>query len=98
MSKFLTICPICQNVIERDVLSGPLGVEEEHIHCIHCNYTESFEYGYSGIEVGNRWFSWNYMLRGPKYAQLMKKISRAKFMARRNWKKFKKITYIREEI
>ncbi len=31
MSKFLTICPICRNVIERDVLSGPLGVEEEHI-------------------------------------------------------------------
>lgn len=95
MSKYLTICPICRCVTERDILSGPLGLEEEHIHCVNCNYTEIYEYGYSDVAVGNKVFSWDYRLRGPKYAQLMKKLERAKFMARRNWKKFKRQTCVK---
>lgn len=90
------MCPICHRQAEYEIYGCEWGIEEEYTHCPVCGFKEEFAYGYHNVVVGNKWFSWNYKLVGNGYTRLMKKISKAEFMARRNWKKFKKKTRVKK--
>ena len=83
-------CPICHNQAEYRVYNEEFGTVEEYIICDVCGYQFDFAYGGYRELVGRKEFVWNYTLVGDEWKCLMKKISKAKFMARRNWKKFKK--------
>lgn len=83
-------CPVCNSKIWDDFYTGPFGIEEEHIDCPICGYSYQFCYGSYLLYIGNKTFIWDYRRRlgGP----LDKRIKRAHFMAKRNWKKFHKKT------
>lgn len=83
-------CPICNSKTKSEYSIGPYGVEEEYINCPICGYGYQFCYGNYLLYIGNKTFIWDYRRRlgGP----LDKRIKRAYFMARRNWKKFHKKT------
>lgn len=85
-----TKCPICNNKAKWENYSSSWGTEEEYINCPICGYRSEFAYGNYLEEVGNKWFIWSYSQNNP---QFFKKIARARFMARRRWKKHKKGTY-----
>ena len=89
-----TMCPICHHQAKYASYSGPYGLEEEYTYCPTCGFREEFAYGGYFKEVGNKYFIWDYtfMSNHNKWLKLIKKISKAEFMARRNWKKFKKKT------
>ena len=86
------MCPICHHQAKYESYLGPYGLEEEYTNCTICGFRKDFAYGGYFENVGNNYFIWNYTLVGNKWLKLMKKISRAEFMARRNWKKFRKKT------
>jgi len=90
------MCPICHHQANHEIYSCEWGIEEEYTDCYVCGFREEFAYGYHSVMVGNKWFAWNYTLVGNRYTNLMKKISRAEFMARRNWKKFRKRTCVKD--
>lgn len=84
-------CPICNSKVKSEYFIGLFGIEEEYIDCPICGYFYQFYYGDYLLYVGNKTFTWNDYGRrsgGP----LDKRIKRAVFMARRNWKKFHKKT------
>lgn len=85
-------CPICNHKTKYTIYSGSYGAEEEYIICNNCGYSYEFAYGAYRIYVGRKRFIWNYTISSNKYNQLIKKISKAEFMAKRNWKKYKKKT------
>lgn len=85
-------CPICNHKAEYTIYSGPYGAEEEYILCNNCGYSYEFAYGAYRIYVGNECFIWNYTINSNKYNKLMRKISKTEFMAKRNWRKYKKKT------
>lgn len=85
-------CPICHQKAKHIIYSGPFGLEEEYVSCGVCKYEFQFAYGNYSETVGNKEFIWSYRLSEDKRHQKMKKISKAQFMARKNWKKFKKTT------
>lgn len=84
-----TKCPICNNQTEHEYDVESVGTVEEYIRCNHCGYYYEFAYGAYGEYIGNKEFVWSYTIYNDNCAfrRLMKKINRAKFMARRNWKK-----------
>jgi hypothetical protein len=83
-------CPICNHKAEFTIYPCEYGNEEEYILCNNCGYSYEFAYGGYRIYVGRKCFIWNYTINPNKYKQLMKKISKAEFTAKRNWKKHKK--------
>ena len=84
-----TKCPICNNQAEHiDYYDGYYKVEE-HIRCNHCGYFYDFAYGNYREHIGNKEFEWSHWLYNDQcaFSRLSKKMVRAEFMARRNWKK-----------
>lgn len=81
-------CPICNNQAKWEYYLSPWGLEEEKIDCPHCGYYYQFAYGNYMECVKGEEFVWNYTIHYPH--PIFKRIKRAMFMARRNWKKFKK--------
>lgn len=90
------MCPICHHQAKNITYNGPFGLEEEYTNCEICGFKQEFAYGNFLEVVGNKWFIWDYRLSGNKRTRLMKKVSKAEFMARRNWKKFRKRTYAKD--
>lgn len=85
-------CPICHNKAEYTSFAEDIGIVEEYTRCPVCGYRDEMAYGYYLVVVGNKTFSWSYRLEGNNCIRLFKKLNRAKFAARRNWKKFRKKT------
>lgn len=83
-----TTCPICNNQAKWDYYSENFGTVEEHIDCPDCGYYYEFVYGYYMKYVKGEEFTWSYSTKCSD--PIFKRIKRATFMARRNWKKFKK--------
>lgn len=83
-------CPICNSKVNHQEYFEGIGMVEEHITCPICGYRFEFVYGNYFEEVGNKWFTWSH---SQNNSQFFKKIVRARFMARRRWKKHKKGTY-----
>lgn len=94
MELLNTTCPICKGKAEYTCYNGAWGTEEEYIECNSCNYYYEFAYGNYREIVHNKCFTWSYSDydRLCKFPAFVGKINRAEFMARRNWKKFKKKT------
>lgn len=90
------MCPICHHQANHEIYSCEICLEEEYTNCPVCGFRQEFAYGGELVIVGNKWFSWNYTLNGAKLYRLLRKIRKAKFMARRNWKKFRKKTNPRD--
>lgn len=92
MSTIKTSCPICKKQGLIEYWSGPFGTEEEYFYCDRCNYSYEFAYGNYREVVHNKQFVYDYHLYSNKAnaRHFLKKINRATFMAKRNWKKFKK--------
>lgn len=86
------MCPICHHKANHEIYYCEIGLEEEYTSCPVCGFRQEFTYGGELVIVGNKWFNWNYTLNGAKLYRLLRKIRKAKFMARRNWKKFRKKT------
>ena len=84
-----TKCPICNNQAEYEYYDESVGTVEEHINCNYCGYYYDFAYGAYREHIRNKEFVWSYTIydNNCAFRRLMKKINRAKFMARRNWKK-----------
>ena len=84
-------CPICNKEINITYYSGPYGTEEEYINCDRCNYDYEFAYGHHKEMVHNKLFVWDYMdYCLPEWSAFNKKINKAIFKAKRNWKKHRK--------
>lgn len=81
-------CPICNNKAARTAYSSEWGLEEEHIDCKRCGYYYEFAYGYYIEAVKGKEFYWSYTTK--QSAPVFNRMQRAEFMARRNWKKWKK--------
>lgn len=81
-------CPICNNIVKYDYYTEPFGIVEEQIACPHCGYYYQFAYGNYIECVKGKVFMWDYTI--PYIHPIFKRIKRATFMAKRNWKKFKK--------
>lgn len=97
MMEIKAVCPICHHQANCQIYSTEWGVEEEYTNCPVCGFRQEFAYGGYFETVGNQWFIWNYTLsdNNDKFIRLMKKISKAEFMGKRNWKKFRKRTVIK---
>lgn len=95
MSSYTIKCPVCHSKITDTCYNGPLGTEEEYIDCPKCNYSYEFAYGYHREVVHNKQFIWSYHdYNQPNIVSFFKKLDKAMFMARRNWKKQKKPTQL----
>ena len=82
-------CPICNSKVKSEYYTGPYGLEEEYIYCPVCEYDYHFAYGQYLCHVKNKTFIWDYTT--PTNV-INKRLKRAHFMARRNWKKYRKKT------
>lgn len=83
-----TKCPICNNQAKWEYYSGPYGIEEEHVNCQKCGYYYEFAYGNYLEVIKGKEYIWHHT---TKYTNpIFKRIKRDLFMARRNWKKFRK--------
>ena len=86
-----TKCPICNKKIDITSYSGPYGLEEEYVACDRCNYNYEFAYGKHQERVHNKLFVWDYTdYCLPQWSAFNKKINKAIFKAKKNWKKHKK--------
>lgn len=83
-----TKCPICNNQAKWVYWTESFGIVEEHIDCPHCGYYYEFAYGYYMECVNSKEFIWSYMTRYTN--PIFNRMKRAEFMAKRNWKKFRK--------
>lgn len=83
-----TKCPICNNQAKWVYWTESFGIVEEHIDCPRCGYYYEFAYGGYIKCVKGREFIWNYHTDCSH--PVFKRNKRATFMARRNWKKFKR--------
>lgn len=82
-------CPICGQMADYTVYCGEWGfAEEEYIDCPTCGYHYEYVYGNALEIVGNKWFITSYKMKPPH--PIFKKIKKARFMARRRWKKHHK--------
>ena len=82
-------CPICGNSAKWIYWSeGYWGIVEEHTECDKCGYCKEFVYGNSILSIGNKMFTWFYNTKNSD--PVFRRIKRAIFMARRNWKKYKR--------
>ena len=60
-----TTCKHCNGTAERSYVSGPFGVEEDHIAC-QCGYWYEFLYGYNVEYIpGKPVMAWNYINSEP---------------------------------
>ena len=82
-------CPVCKNHAEWKYWVCPYGTEEEYITCPKCGYCYEFAYGNYLEIVKGKEFCWDYKTK--ESSPIFKRIKKAMFMAKRNWKKFKKI-------
>ena len=84
-----TKCPICRNKAEYMSFYEEVGKVEEHINCNRCGYYYEYVYGHYYVCIGNKEFTWSYTTHYNRcaFSKLCKKMERAEFMARRNWKK-----------
>ena len=89
MSKFkFYTCPICgYDDIGNVVYNDERGVVEEYIHCSQCNYYYESTYGHYVEYFAGHEFAQSYKTKGNELANLSRKMKRAQFMARRNWRK-----------
>ena len=84
-------CPICNKEINRTYYSCSYGLEEEYISCDRCHYDYEFAYGNHKEMVHNQLFVWDYTdFQLPQWFTFKKKINKAIFKAKKNWKKHKK--------
>lgn len=83
-------CPVCKNKIEYIYYVGPFGTEEIHINCSYCNYFEDYLYGGTIILINNKEYVESYNDSSNYKSLINKKLRKKLFMARRNWKKFRK--------
>ena len=86
------MCPICHHQANHKIYTCEWGIEEEYTDCEVCGFRQEFAYGNELEVIGNKCFIWDYRLVGNERTRLMEKVLKAEFMARRNWKKFKKRT------
>ena len=83
-------CPICGNpnmVCSRYV--DDISLVEETKKCPKCGYYYEFSYGNYQESFGKYYFSWHYTLYNNRNLYMLwgRKIHRAKFMTRRNYRK-----------
>lgn len=81
-------CPICNDNIKWEYWTGVWGIEEEQIYCQRCGYGYEFAYGGYFEWVKGKEYIWSYRTKWGD--PVHKRIKRDTFMARRNWKKFRK--------
>ena len=81
-------CPICRKPASYEWYSENMELCESYLVCSHCGFSKEFAYGSYRMYVHGKEFIWWY--KTPHDSPIFKRIKRAKFMARRNWKKFKK--------
>ena len=81
-------CPICRSEPICEHWGCEWGTEEEHIRCTNCGYYYEFLYGHSYAYIKGKEFTWSYHTK--RTDPVFKRMKRAQFMARRNWKKFKR--------
>ena len=85
-------CPICGCGNTTVVYLDPTNdIGEVTYSCIRCGYVDEFAYGYYKTIVGNKEFAYSCYDSNSKQERIKKKIHRAIFMARRNYRKFKKM-------
>ena len=89
-------CPICNHRANYSSSNGPMGIEEEYVNCSTCGYRSEFAYGGYIEVVGSKWFVWSYTISSNEFALVNRRISRARFMAKRNWKKFRRRTFAKD--
>lgn len=84
-----TKCPICHNEAYYEYYDESVGTVEEYICCNRCGYYYEFAYGAYREYIGSKEFVWYYTIYNDinAFRRLCKKMQRAEFMARRNWKK-----------
>ena len=89
MSKFkFYTCPICgYDNVGNVAYNDERGVVEKYIHCSRCNYYYEYAYGHYVEYFAGHEFAWSYHTKGNEFANLCRKMKRAQFMARRNWRK-----------
>ena len=83
-------CPICGHKIKPEIyFENGIGIVEETLDCDYCNYRYFFAYGTYQESFGNHDFIWGYTLfdDNNKTHRFFKKINRARFMERRNYRK-----------
>lgn len=83
-------CPICNSKIKREHWSGPMGLEEEYIDCDTCGYHYKSYYGYYNEIAGNKCFYYTYLTPLSQMICIRKRINKALYKAKRNWRKHKK--------
>lgn len=83
-------CPVCKNKIEYIYYTGCYGIEESYISCPYCNYSEDFLYGNVRTLINNKEYIECYNDSQNYKVLVNKKLHKEFFMARRNWKKFRK--------
>lgn len=90
LTEGFTKCPVCTNVVKWENYSSSWGTEEEYITCPICGYRFQYSYGNYFEEVSDKCFTWDCTITPLINPKLFKEIKRAKRMARRRWKKYKK--------
>ena len=83
-----TKCPVCDNQAKWEYWTGPWGIEEERIVCNRCRYYYEFAYGNYVEAIKGKEYIWHYTTKHTN--PIFKRMKRDMFMARRNWKKFRK--------
>jgi hypothetical protein len=89
-------CYICGHELRHEQYTEfGIGVVEEYNNCSNCNYSYAYAYGNYQEIFGHNVFDWSYHLydNTNKEHNFFKKLNKAKFMSRRNWRKGLKHKY-----
>lgn len=100
MFKDEIICPICgHKAVDKCYIEENMGIVEEYVNCTCCNYSDEFVYGNYTTTFGNYEFNYSHSVlnNDNTYALVIKKLHRAIFMARRNWRKGLRKNYVNYE-
>ena len=89
-------CPICgSKFIHNEYWIESIRCEE-YDKCPKCTYGENFEYGHYYVAFYKHEFIWSYYTSWNELRRIQKKLDKALFMAKRNYKKGLKSKYLRE--
>ena len=89
-------CPICGSKFIHDEYWIEFNRCEEYDKCPKCTYEEDFEYGHYCIAFHKHEFIWSYYTSWNELRRIQKKLDKALFMAKRNYKKGLKSKYLRK--
>lgn len=89
MKKVRFPCPICGHLLYYEAWRESSYLVEEVSDCNDCGYYYHYSYGNYEMLVKGNWYDWTYAT--PHNIPMFKKMDKDFFMAKRNWKKRRKI-------